>query len=44
MTMAMPITTLFLDMDGVLLTNGWIRHIRIANLPWYSSFQLQYNL
>jgi len=44
MTQALPITTLFIDIGGIVLANGWIRHIRIANLPWYSSFQLQYNL
>jgi putative hydrolase of the HAD superfamily len=35
----MPITTLFLDVGGVLLTNGWDHHARrrVAkhfNLPW----------
>ena len=29
MTSALPITTLFLNIDGVLLTNGWDRGIRI---------------
>ncbi len=28
MTEALPITTLFLDIGGVLLTNGWDRHAR----------------
>jgi len=35
----MPISTLFLDVGGVLLTNGWDRHARRRaakrfNLPW----------
>ena len=28
MTPSSPITTLFLDIDGVLLTNGWEHQIR----------------
>jgi len=29
MTASLPITTLFLDIGGVLLTNGWDRGMRI---------------
>ena len=39
MKRAIPITTLFLDIDGVLLINGWDRHAckwaaTTFNLEW----------
>jgi putative hydrolase of the HAD superfamily len=40
MKKAIPITTLFLDIGGVLLTNGWDRHARREREYWIWSDQL----